>query len=104
MGIFNLFNKEKKENRIVDHMNDEQLKEKIKNTSIEMIKKEHEEIDVNSKIEICFKYLENVEHKGVQSLYLIKIDNETFYFSISNDSIQLLDDSAKSFFDSDEEE
>ena len=103
MGIFNLFNKGKNENRKVDHMNDEQLKEKIKNTSIEMIKKENKEIDIKSKIEIRFKYLENVEHKGLQSMYIIIIGNKTFYFSISNDSIQLLDDSAKNYFEFDEE-
>ena len=69
-----------------------------------MIKKENYQIDSNSKIDIFFKYLDNVEHKGLQSLYIIKIENDTFYFSISDDSIQLLDDSAKSFFDFSNEE
>lgn len=104
MGFLNLFNKKQPEPRKVDHMNDQKLKDSIKEQSIIMLKNEGKEIDSDSNVEISFKYLDNVENSGLESMYTLKVNDEIFYFAISKDAIQLLDDSAKSFFEFDEEE
>ena len=104
MGILDLFKKKNKKETIIDSMDDQELRDKIQRQSIELIKNEIGEIDHNSSIDIQYKYLERVENKGLQSLYIVKVDSRPFYFCIQNGDIQLLSDEAKDFFDFDEED
>ena len=87
MGLLDLFKNNKKEIKTIDYMDNQQVKESIKNQSIELIKNDNNKIEANSKIEIQFKYLEKVENRGLQSLYIVKVDDKPFYFQIEDDKI-----------------
>lgn len=105
MGLLGLFGKKNASSaRVVDHMGDEQLKTKLLEQSVALIKKDGETVDESSSIKAEFKYLENVEHSGLRSMYVVTVDGKPYYFSIEKDSIQLLDESAGKFFESDEGE
>ena len=80
-------------------MDNQQIKDSIKNQSIELIKNDNNIIEANSKIDIKFKYLEKVENRGLQSLYIVRVDDKPFYFQIENDEILLLSEEASKFFD-----
>ena len=99
MGLLDLFKNNKKEIKTIDYMDNQQVKESIKNQSIELIKNDNNKIEANSKIEIQFKYLEKVENRGLQSLYIVKVDDKSFYFQIEDDKILLLSEEASKFFD-----
>ncbi len=99
MGLLDLFKNNKKEIKTIDYMDNQQVKESIKNQSIELIKNDNNKIEANSKIEIQFKYLEKVENRGLQSLYIVKVDDKPFYFQIEDDKILLLSEEASKFFD-----
>lgn len=54
-------------------------------------------IDINS-VNVNFKYIDRTNN-GLQSMFVVCIDSNNFYFNISNDKMQLLSDNAKDFFD-----
>lgn len=99
MGLLDLFKNNKKEIKTIDYMDNEQVKESIKDQSIELIKNDNNKIEANSKIDIQFKYLEKIENRGLQSLYIVKVDDKPFYFQIEDDKILLLSEEASKFFD-----
>lgn len=105
MGIFNLFGKNsKKPTRVIDHIDDEGLKEKIKSMSVDLIRKDGNEVNDNSRITIDFKYLQNVENSGLHSMYIVEVDGRPFYFSIEKDNIELLDEKALKYFNFSDDE
>lgn len=99
MGLLDLFKKNQKEVKTVDCMDNQQIKDSIKNQSIELIKNDNNIIEANSKIDIKFKYLEKVENRGLQSLYIVRVDDKSFYFQIEDDKILLLSEEASKYFD-----
>lgn len=61
-----------------------------------LIKKRINNDDEN--VIIDFKYLEKTNN-GLQSMFIICVDSNNFYFNISNNKIKLLSDSVKEFFE-----
>lgn len=105
MGLFGLFGKKNTSPaRVADHMQDEKLKDSLLQQSVALIKDGGDAVNENSSIEAEFKYLENVEHSGLRSMYIVTVDGRPYYFSIEKDNIRLLDESAKKFFEIDEDE
>lgn len=95
--MFNLF--KKNNNEVINEINNEELKQKIKNMAIDILIKDNEINNVDEKnITINFKYLDKTNN-GLQSMFIICIDSNNYYFNISNNEIQLLSDSMKPFFD-----
>ena len=101
MGLFG--KKKSAPARVADHMQDEKLKNNLLKLSVDMIKKDGGAVDENSNVKADFKYLENVEHSGLRSMYIVTVDGKPYYFSIEKDNVQLLDESAGKFFESDDE-
>ncbi len=99
MGLFNFKKKEILQDKQTDEINNEELKQNIKKIATEIVTKTYK-IDCieNSNIEIRFQYLVRTS-KGLQSMFILSIDGKDYYFNITKDDFQLLDESVKQLFD-----
>ncbi|WP_338631779.1 hypothetical protein [Clostridium baratii] len=88
MGIFDKDNKKLHIER--NEINNKELKESLANTALRILEegKEYNQLDNT----VCqFGYLFVIEGHGIESLFKIVTDVETFYFAVQVDSILKLD-------------
>jgi hypothetical protein len=99
MGLFNFKKKEILQNKPIDEINNDELKQNIKKIATEIVAKTHKIDDIENKnIEIRFQYLDRTS-EGLQSMFTLSIEGKDYYFNIAKDDFQLLDERAKQFFD-----
>lgn len=99
MGLFNIFKNKQSSIEQNDEINNEELKLNIKKKAIEIVTNVNKiNVIENNNVEIQFQYLVRTP-KGLQSMFILSVNGEKYYFNIAEDKFQLLDNSAKQFFD-----
>ena len=85
-----LFNKMKKQNGEKNEINNKVLKERLANAALQMLT-EGEDYDQLAYTMCEFGYLFEIDGHGLEALFKIKTDKDTFYFAAQKNSLLKLD-------------
>lgn len=85
-----LFNKKKKQNGERNEINNKALKERLANAALQMLA-EGEDYDQLAYTVCEFGYLFDIDGHGLEALFKIKTDKNTFYFAAQKNSLLKLD-------------